>query len=219
MTRTQEEPYKLQLFGRDQTGIEVVAAEFLPDGKNLYIIAADGDGDLHIMQFDPDSPESERGTKLLHRSTFSSGTFILTMTLLPKSTNRSDDGEAGSVENGYSDPPQENAQQQILVTSQEGSISLITPLAEQSYRRLLALQNILAANLEHPCGLNPRAYRAVETDGIGGAAMIDGSLVRRWLDQDSFHQRSMADKVGSNAWELRGDLNAISRSNFGFPLI
>lgn len=213
LTGTQEEPYKLQLFGRDQVGLEVVAAEFLPDGKNLYIIAADGDGDLHVMQFDPDSPESERGTKLLHRSTFSSGTYILTMTLLPQSSNRSEDGEPGSVENGDSDQPQGSAQQQILVTSQEGSISLITPLAEQSYRRLLALQNILTANLEHPCGLNPRAYRAVETDGIGGAAIIDGSLVKRWLDQDSFHQRSIADKVGSSIWELREDLNGINGSN------
>jgi cleavage and polyadenylation specificity factor subunit 1 len=206
----QEEPYKLQLFGRDQLGLEVVAAEFLPNGKNLYIIAADGDGDLHVMQFDPESPESERGTKLLHRSTFYPGSFISTMTLLPRKVGSSEDSEPGSREGSSANISFESAQQQILVTSHEGSIGLITPLPEQTYRRLLALQNILTANLEHSCGLNPRASRAVETDGIGGAAMIDGDLVQRWLDQDAFHQSSTADKVGSTVWEVKEDLNEIS---------
>lgn len=187
-----------------------MAAEFLPDGKNLYLIAADGDGDLHVMQFDPESPESERGTKLLHRSTFSSGCFVSCMTLLPRSADAATIGEPAPAGSSYSDDLPSTASQQILVTSQEGSIGLITPLPEQSYRRLLALQNILTANLEHPCGLNPRAYRAVETDGVGGAAIIDGNLVQRWLETDSFHQSSMADKVGSTVWEVREDLNEIT---------
>lgn len=195
-------------------GLEVMAAEFLPDGKNLYIIAADADGDLHVMQFDPESPESERGTKLLHRSTFYSGSFISSMTLLPgNDVPLEDGGPESSDENSDSHKSAVNSQQQILLTSQEGSIGLITPLPEQTYRRLYALQNILTANLEHPCGLNPRAYRAVETDGIGGAAMVDGNLVQRWLDQDSFHKSSTADKVGSTTWELSEDLNEISGSS------
>ena len=187
-----------------------MAAEFLPDGKNLYIIAADADGDLHVMQFDPESPESERGTKLLHRSTFYSGCFVSSMTLLPRNPDSFADSEPAAAGNSLPPNLPGTSHQQILVTSQEGSIGLITPLAEQAYRRLSALQNILTANLEHPCGLNPRAYRAVETDGIGGAATIDGNLVQRWLDTDSFHQSSMADKVGSTVWEVREDLNEIS---------
>ena len=210
----QEEPYKLQLFGRDQAGLEVMAAEFLPDGKNLYIIAADADGDLHVMQFDPESPESERGTKLLQRSTFHSGSFVTSMTLLPAHEGLSEDSEPSLAANSCSDSF--DGRRQILLTSQEGSIGLIKPLPEQTYRRLYALQNILTANLEHPCGLNPRAYRAVETDGIGGAAMVDGNLVQRWLDQDSFHKSSTADKVGSSLWELSEDLNEISGCSLHF---
>ncbi len=190
-----------------------MAAEFLPGGNNLYIIAADADGDLHVMQFDPESPESERGTELLHRSTFYSGSFVSNMILLPRNEGPREDSESSLADKNFASNSFETAQQQVLLTSQEGSVGLITPLPEQSYRRLLALQNILTANLEHPCGLNPRAYRAVETDGIGGAAMVDGNLVQRWLDQDSFHQGSMADKVGSTAWELREDLNEISGSS------
>jgi cleavage and polyadenylation specificity factor subunit 1 len=211
----------LQQFGRDQLGLEVIAADFLPDGNSLFIVAANGDGDFHILQFDPESPESERGAKLLHRSTFSSGSFVLTMTLLPQNipsstTAVSDDGKGSTNGITHTDHGSDtNSNRQILVTSQEGSVGLITSLPEQTYRRLLALQNILSANIEHACGLNPRAYRAVETDGVGGASMIDGNLVQRWLDQDRFHQASTADKVGSTVWEIRDDLNQIGMN--GLP--
>ena len=204
----------MQLFGRDQINLDVVAAEFLPDGKQLFIIAVDGDGTLHVLQYDPENPKSERGTKLLHRSTFHSGAFPSTMTLLPRTTVSSE--TAISVPAHGADIAADLATQQVLVTTQEGGLALITPLSEQSYRRLSTLQNILIANLEHPCGLNPRAYRAVETDGIGGRAIIDGNVVQKWLDQSSQHKSSTADKCGGTVWDVRGDLEAIGGGGLGY---
>ena len=204
----------MQLFGRDQTNLEVMAAEFLPDDKQLFIIAADGDGTLHVMQYDPENPKSERGTKLLHRSTFHSGAFATTMTLLPRTAVSSETPLSLSTDGP--DSAANIMSQQILVTTQEGGLALITPLSEQSYRRLSTLQNILIANLEHPCGLNPRAYRAVESDGIGGRAIIDGNVVQKWLDQSSQHKSSMADKCGGTVWDVRGDLEAIGGGGLGF---
>jgi cleavage and polyadenylation specificity factor subunit 1 len=204
----------MQLFGRDQINLDVIAAEFLPDGKQLFIIAADGDGTLHVLQYDPENPKSERGTKLLHRSTFHSGAFPSTMTLLPRTTVSSE--TAISVPVHGADITAGLATQQVLVTTQEGGLALITPLSEQSYRRLSTLQNILIANLEHPCGLNPRAYRAVETDGIGGRAIIDGNVVQKWLDQSSQHKSSTADKCGGTVWDVRGDLEAIGGGGLGY---
>jgi cleavage and polyadenylation specificity factor subunit 1 len=204
----------MQLFGRDQINLDVVAAEFLPDGKQLFIIAVDGDGTLHVLQYDPENPKSERGTKLLHRSTFHSGAFPSTMTLLPRTTVSSE--TAISVPAHGADIAADLATQQVLVTTQEGGLALITPLSEQSYRRLSTLQNILIANLEHPCGLNPRAYRAVEIDGIGGRAIIDGNVVQKWLDQSSQHKSSTADKCGGTVWDVRGDLEAIGGGGLGY---
>ena len=190
------------------------AAEFLPDNQQLFIIAADGDGELNVMQYDPEHPKSERGTKLLHRSTFHSGAFPTTMTLLPRtpvSTER-----VGKIAADEMDTDATLASQQILITTQEGGLALITPLSEQAYRRLSTLQNLLIPNLEHPCGLNPRAYRAVETDGIGGRGMIDGNVVQKWLDQSSQHKSSMADKVGGSVWDVRADLEAIGGGGLGY---
>jgi len=54
MCDKQEEPYQLRLFGKSPHRIEVVAADFLPDGKQLYMVVADADCNLHILQFDPE---------------------------------------------------------------------------------------------------------------------------------------------------------------------
>lgn len=50
-----EDPYQLRLFGKSSKHIEVLAADFLPDGKQLHVVAADSDCNIHILQFDPES--------------------------------------------------------------------------------------------------------------------------------------------------------------------
>ena len=50
----QEDPYQLRLFGKSTSHIEVLAGEFLPDGKNLYLVVADADSNIHVLQYDPE---------------------------------------------------------------------------------------------------------------------------------------------------------------------
>ena len=54
LTGYAEEPYKMMLFGKSTTNMEVLAVDVLPDGKDLYIIVADADCNLHILQYDPE---------------------------------------------------------------------------------------------------------------------------------------------------------------------
>lgn len=49
-----EEPYRMILFGKSRTSWEVQAVEFLPDGRDLAIVAADADGGITILEFDPE---------------------------------------------------------------------------------------------------------------------------------------------------------------------
>jgi cleavage and polyadenylation specificity factor subunit 1 len=49
-----EEPYRMLLFGKGATNLEIVATEMLPDGEELFIVAADADGGLHVLQYDPE---------------------------------------------------------------------------------------------------------------------------------------------------------------------
>jgi cleavage and polyadenylation specificity factor subunit 1 len=45
----------MTLFGKDNLGLPVITADFLPDGKQLYILTADDECNLHVLQFDPES--------------------------------------------------------------------------------------------------------------------------------------------------------------------
>lgn len=108
------------------------------------------------------------------------------------------------------------ARHQILITTQTGAVGLVTPVSEESYRRLSALQSQLTNTLEHPSGLNPRAFRAVESDGAAGRGMVDGNLLRQWLDLGKQRKTEIASRVGANEWEIRADLESISGRGLGY---
>ncbi|ODH13612.1 hypothetical protein ACO22_07085 [Paracoccidioides brasiliensis] len=208
-----EEPYKLSLFSKDDGSLQVMAADFLPDGKRLFIMVADDDCNIHVLQYDPEDPGSAKGDRLLHRSTFHTGQFASTLTLLPRTSvlSQGPEAEANAMDLDSSGPLH-----QVLVTSETGSIALITPVSEMAYRRLSALQSQMINTLEHPCGLNPRAFRAVESDGIGGRGMVDGDLVQKWLDLGTQRKAEIASRVGADVWEIRADLEAIGKAGLGY---
>lgn len=49
-----EEPYRMIVFGKSTSRLEVLNADLLPDGKELFIVASDAEGQIHILQFDPE---------------------------------------------------------------------------------------------------------------------------------------------------------------------
>ena len=49
-----EEPYKMSLFGKDTQDMEVMTADFLPDGRQLYFVAVDAKGAIRVLQYDPE---------------------------------------------------------------------------------------------------------------------------------------------------------------------
>lgn len=100
-----------------------------------------------------------------------------------------------------------DSSQSILLTTQSGAIALLSPLDEQTYRRLGALTNYLNTILDHACGLNARAYRAADSEG--GRGVLDGSLLMRWNMLSAPRKAEACARVGSSVWEIGMDLKAI----------
>ncbi|KAK4987238.1 mRNA cleavage and polyadenylation factor subunit [Elasticomyces elasticus] len=175
-----EEPYKLTMFGKSRSKMEVVVAEFLPYNDQLYIVVVDAECDLHVLQYDPENPKSLSGQRLLHKSTFHLGHWPTSMTLLPSTVNVQ---PSQAPTNGVSETqPPAPPLFHVLITTQSGALATLTPLNEPEYRRLGALQTHLTSVLDHAAGLNPRAYRAAEGEaggGFGARGVIDGGLLRR----------------------------------------
>jgi cleavage and polyadenylation specificity factor subunit 1 len=54
LTGYAEDPYRLVQLGKMGKNIEVLAVDLLPDGKDLFIVVADANGNLHVLQYDPE---------------------------------------------------------------------------------------------------------------------------------------------------------------------
>ena len=202
-----EEPYKITVIGKSRTHIDVVTADFLPFDGHLYLMIIDATMDLHVLQYDPEDPKTLSGLRLLHRSKFHLGQFPSSMTLLPSTlapvfqqplTNGHVEGEE-----------QNNSLSHVLTTSLTGSIGLITPLDEATYRRVGSIQTHLTSVLEHAAGLNTRAYRGVESEGFGARGVLDGSLVQRINELGSARQSEVLGRAGADIWGLRSDLEVV----------
>jgi cleavage and polyadenylation specificity factor subunit 1 len=103
---------------------------------------------------------------------------------------------------------------QLLITSQSGAISLLSPLSESQYRRLSTLASHLTNTLYHACGLNPRAYRVgsgkdVPEAMVGGRTIVDGGMLLRWMELGSQRRAEVASRIGVRAEEVREDLVAL----------
>jgi len=175
-----------------------VTAEFLPFQDSLYILALDGEGILSIMQFDPEHPKSMAGSRLIFKSSFNLGGHdVKGMMLLPcRSTLLGD--------------PDEVQEWRVLTYSSAGQIGLVTPLDEATYRRLSALQTHLINVLEHPAGLNPKAYRNVMSEDGGGRGMLDGDIIRRIGELGAGKRSESVGRVSQNGWwEIKSDVELI----------
>ncbi|RYP61431.1 hypothetical protein DL771_010131 [Monosporascus sp. 5C6A] len=178
-----EEPYKMILFGKSSTILEVLTAELLPDGNELLTVACDADGAIHVLQFDPEHPKSLQGHLLLHRTTFSTGanpprkSKLLPRTLAPNSDylqyqqqqqqQQQQQNGTTTTQPSESQPPSNH--HLLLLASPTGVLATLTPLTEPQYRRLSLLATQLLSSLPHACGLNPREYRAPPSVSLSSA--------------------------------------------------
>lgn len=216
-------------FGKSRSGIDVASAEFLPDHKQLYIVVADIDSNLHVLEYNPErtkppfdtcapptnhlvDPQSLAGQRLLFKSTFHAGHLPCSLNLLsstlPSAALADADGDSAMRD------PQDasaslSADNHVLLTTRTGALGMITSLDESTYRRLGALQAHLSNVLDHVGSLNPRAYRAVEAEG-GGRGMLDGNILMRWAELGSQRKQESLTRAGSERWEVVRDLGMIA---------
>ncbi|KAL5615017.1 hypothetical protein BROUX41_005082 [Berkeleyomyces rouxiae] len=195
-TGSTEEPYRMQLFGKSSTVLDVATADFLPDGDQLFILAAGFDGDVHVLQYDPDDPKSLQGHLLLHRTTFSTSCNGPTSTLLfPRSSSNAADGVQPL-------DPSRTRPHILLMASASGMLSSFEALSESSYRRMLSLSVQIINNLPQWAAANPRAFRMstsqtmVGIESTTGRSIVDGAVLARWNELSSARRAELAVKVG-----------------------
>lgn len=69
--------------------------------------------------------------------------------------------------------------------SLDGALGYLLPIPEKTYRRLLMLQNVLNSYCQHVGGLNPKAFRIMQTDvrtlSNPQKNIVDGDLINVFM--------------------------------------
>lgn len=158
------------------------------------------------------------GRRLIHKSTFHTGHFPVGMHLLPSSLappsqSREESPDEMAID---SEPDNTSPFNHVLVVTQTGTLALITPVDELMYLRLNTLQTYLTAQLDHFCALNPRGYRAVESERMGIKGVVDGSVLKRWTELPKQRRVEACLRVGVEESVVRADLEFIGGGGLGY---
>ncbi|KAJ3570404.1 hypothetical protein NPX13_g5741 [Xylaria arbuscula] len=203
-----EEPYRMTLYGKSSTKFEAMTVDFLPDKDELFIVACDADGGIHIFEFNPDHPKSLQGHLLLHRTSFHTGGNRPTRSmLLPRTLPARSDYFAQNQMDEESASRHKQSASTVLLSSPSGVLATLSPLSELQYRRLSSLSGQLISSLTPIAALNPKSYRAPLTTGaVGryppgvdanmGRNIIDGALLARWNELGAGRKAEIAGRVG-----------------------
>lgn len=209
-----EDPYKLTFLGKSETHMEVLCAEFMPFEGQLFVLAIDADMVLHVLQYDPEDPKTVAGARLLVRASFNIGHWPTSMTLVPSTFAPTDQQD---MSNGHAEGDEQKARlYHILISTQSGSVTMITPLDSTTYRRLANLHGQLVSVLEQPAALNPREYRSAGGDSTALRGIVDGMIVQRIGELGSARRAEVLGRCGSDAWTMRSDLEIINGGGLGW---
>ncbi|ORY80337.1 CPSF A subunit region-domain-containing protein [Protomyces lactucae-debilis] len=207
----QEEPYRLVLFGRDYEGLDVVDADFMVHGKALYFVASDPNGNLVVMQYDPDNSASIAGTHLVRKGDIHAGkqiTCMSTVALLPSQ----DDIKADSDRQVDSTV--------VLCGGRDGSLSTMTPVSERVFRRLYTVQTHLSGSLLLPACLNEREYRhshvADKQTSNALRGILDCDFIKQFAGLDAIAKAEVAKKCAVSADGVLDDLQDLQRATSWF---
>ncbi|XP_012228183.1 cleavage and polyadenylation specificity factor subunit 1 isoform X1 [Linepithema humile] len=212
LLRFQEEYRTLSLVSRDFRPAEVYTIEYLIDNTNLGFVVADGESNLALFMYQPESRESLGGQKLIRKADFHLGQKVNTFFRIRC--------RVSDPANNKKQFPGADKRHVTMYASLDGSLGYILPVPEKTYRRLLMLQNVLVTHICHVAGLNPKAYRTyksyVRNQGNPARGIIDGDLVWRYLFLPNNEKADVAKKIGTRVQEIIEDITEIDRQTAHF---
>ena len=168
-----------------------LTTSFIYDNAALGILIGDNEGNINLMQYNPNKIESFNGLKLLSLADFYVGSIITSMishstlaipsilglpqTLLIDAGNQpTNRGGVLDVRSRKHLPPNILAfgtrldklgsyKTINLIGTVNGCVGIFIPIDERIYRRLALLQQLMAVAVETCCNLNPTEFRTMKS--------------------------------------------------------
>lgn len=190
------DPYRMIPLGQDEHEMKLNECEFIVHNQNLYIVAADDNSNIHVLQYDPFDPQSLKGHKLLRKSVFRTNAHTTKMIRLNRRSSQFSMVSTLPIRNdvdlGYD----------ILGSNIDGSFYKMSPINEYQYRRLYSLQNFIADKEHHWLGLNPRMNAMGNMQGemaIIKRPVIEYKVLTKFNSMSEDKKRMFAIRLGKDA--------------------
>ncbi|XP_072375560.1 cleavage and polyadenylation specificity factor subunit 1 [Diabrotica undecimpunctata] len=207
LLRFQEEYRTLSMVSRDFKPNEVYSIEYMIDNSSLGFLVSDGEKNLAMYMYQPESRESLGGQRLLRKADFHLGQTVNTFFKIKCKL-----GELGDDKKHFSGADRRFI---TMFATLDGGIGYIMPVPEKTYRRLLMLQNVLVSQGAHIAGLNPKAFRTFKSwrklQSNPARSIIDGELVWNFLNLSLSEKSEVSKKIGTKMEELVEDLTDIHK--------
>ncbi|XP_050511546.1 cleavage and polyadenylation specificity factor subunit 1 isoform X1 [Diabrotica virgifera virgifera] len=207
LLRFQEEYRTLSMVSRDFKPNEVYSIEYMIDNSSLGFLVSDGEQNLAMYMYQPESRESLGGQRLLRKADFHLGQTVNTFFKIKCKL-----GELGDDKKHFSGADRRFI---TMFATLDGGIGYIMPVPEKTYRRLLMLQNVLVSQGAHIAGLNPKAFRTFKSwrklQNNPARSIIDGELVWNFLNLSLTEKSEVSKKIGTKMEELIEDLTDIHK--------
>ncbi|KAJ2917885.1 hypothetical protein MD484_g2498, partial [Candolleomyces efflorescens] len=194
----QEDPYKLVLLAKDVEHHCITSADFFfTDDGELSIVTGDEEGVIRVYQYNPDDPDSRDGRHLLLRTEFHGQVEYRTSTVI--AMRNKDDPSI--------------PQSKLLMGATDGTLFSLTPVEENSFKRLQLLQGQLTRNIQHVAGLNPKAFRTVKNEYNSKPLLkgiLDGNLLAHYESLPIARQNEMTQQIGTERHVVLKDWISLS---------
>ncbi|KAK3837510.1 MAG: CPSF A subunit region-domain-containing protein [Linnemannia gamsii] len=195
----QDEPTKLVMLGKDYNPMEAMNVSYLIENQTLHIVVADSEKNIRLLQYAPFHVQSFSGQKLICRGDYHIGSQIETTLSVPKIVLSGSD---------------EGISHLTICGTLDGSLCMITPIPEKTSKRLALLSSQIVNGIQHPAGLNPRAFRLLQSkDRLNSnpvKGILDGDLLFEFINLPANRQKEMTKQIGSGVDRVMDDLAGIA---------
>lgn len=172
------DPFRIVMLGKDRQHLPVECADFIVKDEEIFILVADTNNGLHLIQFDPDDPKSINGTILINKASFETNSQPTCLRSVPK-------GEAGDY--------------QTIGSTIDGAFFNVFSVNESTYRRMYIVQQQISDKEYHHCGLNPKLNRSgaikIRDNDTNAKPILDYNLIKEFAKLNLDRQKNIATKI------------------------
>uniref|UniRef100_A0A1B0CNG3 Uncharacterized protein n=1 Tax=Lutzomyia longipalpis TaxID=7200 RepID=A0A1B0CNG3_LUTLO len=184
--RFQEEYRTLSLVTRDFQAQTVFSAEYVVDNHNLGFLVTDGDGNIIIYMYQPESRESFGGQRLLRKADYHLGQRINAMFRIQCNLHDSHREQMGG--RAYAGYDQKHI---TFFGTLDGGLGFCLPLPEKTYR------------------LHRTIKTAKRMQANPARCIVDGDLIWSFINLPMNEKIELSKKIGTRVDEIYSDLAEI----------